>query len=163
MASSFLARKLKSVAWVLNGMLDCARLSSGATSTFLKKAEMQMQKIQMGGGAISPAVMKHVQHNTLQLKPADVGSNQSVATQVGGGAINPNVKKHVDASSKVSMGGGIISPTVNKHVAGSSRVSMGGGGVISPTVNKHVAKSSKVSMGGGGTVHPHITKHIQAK
>jgi hypothetical protein len=75
-----------------------------------------MQKVQMGGGIISPTVTKHVQKSTMQLKLAERKTKQTSATQIGGGVISPNVKKHVAASAKVNMGGGFIHPHVAKHV-----------------------------------------------
>jgi hypothetical protein len=75
-----------------------------------------MQKVQMGGGFISPTVTKHVQKNAMQLKPTEPNSKQTSSAQIGGGFISPNVKKHVAASAKVNMGGGLIHPNIAKHV-----------------------------------------------
>lgn len=120
-------------------MVDCGGCSLVGNFNNVKKGYM-MQKVQIGGGFISPAVMAHVQKSSMQLKSTESGSKEPSATQIGGGIISPNVKKHVAESTKANMGGGVISPDVKKHVA----------------------KSTKVNMG-GGVIHPHIAKHVQAQ
>ena len=75
-----------------------------------------MQKVQMGGGAISPAVAAHVQKSALQPKPATSGSKAPSTTQIGGGIISPNVSSHVAQCEKVALGGGAIHPNIAKHL-----------------------------------------------
>ena len=128
-----------------------------------------MQKIQMGGGYISPAVVEHVRKNVVQALTLNVQTKQLSSMQFGGGVINPAIKKHVSHSAKATMGGGIISSEVLKHVKKSlARVripemkvssSQAGGGAINPAVRKHLASLVKVSMG-GGFIHPNIAKHV---
>ena len=72
-----------------------------------------MQKVQMGGGAISPAVAAHVQKSAMQPAQANGSSKVSSTTQVGGGIISPTVKKHV---ASVTMGGGFVHPNVSRHI-----------------------------------------------
>lgn len=76
-----------------------------------------MQKAQMGGGVISPAVTAHVQKNSAQPVRTARAPKVLPATKVGGGIISPNLTRHVMAQSvKVSMGGGMIHPNVAQHV-----------------------------------------------
>lgn len=75
-----------------------------------------MQKVQMGGGAISPTVAAHVQKFSMQLKSTLTSPAPVVKSQMGGGVISPNVKKHVARSGTVAIGGGVISPQVAKHL-----------------------------------------------
>lgn len=75
-----------------------------------------MQKFQIGGGSISPAVIKHMQKSATPLKSAEFNSQQLSATQIGGGTISPNVKKHLPAASKAIMDGGSIHSHIAKHV-----------------------------------------------
>lgn len=74
-----------------------------------------MQKVQIGGGLISPTVAAHVQKTFMPTKLAQSSVNMPVM-QVGGGIISPNVNKHVAASAKITMGGGVIHPHVSTHV-----------------------------------------------
>ncbi|WP_431094743.1 hypothetical protein [Polaromonas aquatica] len=93
-----------------------------------------MQKVQMGGGAISPAVTAHVQKSAMQPAQAKGNSKVSATTLVGGGTISPALKKHL---APATMGGGVISPNVTRPVAQSAKVAMGGG-IIHPNVSKHL-------------------------
>jgi uncharacterized protein (DUF1786 family) len=74
-----------------------------------------MQKVQIGGGTISPIVAAHVHKSAMQLKSQLTGPTSAAGSQMGGGVISPNVKKHLARSSPV-MGGGAISPQVAKHL-----------------------------------------------
>lgn len=75
-----------------------------------------MQKVQVGGGYISPAVVKHVQRSVASLPTAVSKFKPASTAQLGGGVINPAVKKHMVASIAASMGGGYIHPHIAKHV-----------------------------------------------
>jgi uncharacterized protein (DUF1786 family) len=93
-----------------------------------------MQKVQMGGGAISPTVAAHVQKSTTQPVHANNSAKAPSTTQMGGGIISPAVKQHV---TPVTMGGGVISPNVTMHMAQSAKVTVGGG-IIHPNVSRHI-------------------------
>lgn len=75
-----------------------------------------MQKVQMGGGVISPTVAAHVQSSSMQSQPPLSSPTPAAGSQIGGGFVNPNVKKHAARSGPVSMGGGTISPQAVKHL-----------------------------------------------
>lgn len=74
-----------------------------------------MQKAQVGGGWISPALAAHVQKSDAQAQPQTAAlqsTPEPVRSQVGGGALHPRVAAHTG----VQVGGGFIHPSVAKHV-----------------------------------------------
>jgi uncharacterized protein (DUF1786 family) len=75
-----------------------------------------MQKVQMGGGTISPTVAAHVLKSVTELNLLMTSPKRAAGSQMGGGVISPNVKTHMARSGPVSMGGGAISPQVAKHL-----------------------------------------------
>lgn len=75
-----------------------------------------MQKVQVGGGYISPAVVKHVQRSVVSLQTTASKLKPVSTNQFGGGVINPAIKRHVTATAKINLGGGYIHPSIAKHV-----------------------------------------------